>query len=264
MENALINFEDKKVIETLQKTVARGTTQEEFWVFANYCKSTGLNPLKNEVWCVKTQGYENKKTGQYVEGRLQIMTGINGYRAIANSQKEFDGMETTTEFREDRKPISSTCIVYRKDRTRPHKCTVYFSEYYKPGYNGKESNWDKMPITMLEKVAQAHALREAFPQQLNGLYIEEEMSREYSAPVEIKKVEPTPLPEPVKYSIETLSREQELYFAKRGVVKDPDTGYWVSPIDLGPKLEAYKVKATDWIEEAEKAQKSIAKEMEAA
>lgn len=252
MENALINFEDKKIIQTLKSTVAQGLTDEEFFLFAQFCKSTRLNPFKKEIWAIKAGN------------RLQLMTGIAGYLAIANSQKEFDGMETMTEFREDRKPISSTCIVYRKDRTRPHKCTVYFSEYYKPGYNGKESNWDKMPITMLEKVAQAHALREAFPQELNGLYTEEEIPREYSAPVEIKKVEPTPLPEPVKYSIETLSREQELYFAKRGIVKDPDTGYWVSPIDLGPKLEAYKVKATDWIEEAEKAQKSVAKEMEAA
>jgi hypothetical protein len=46
-----------------------------------YCKATGLNPFKKEIWCIKaSQG-------------LQIMTGINGFWAIANASDTFDGAE---------------------------------------------------------------------------------------------------------------------------------------------------------------------------
>lgn len=177
MENkqlTVIDYNNKEIIAKLQATVARGTTPEEFWLFCERCKATKLNPLTNEIWCIKTEGYTNKR-GDWVDGRMQIMIGINGFQSIANSNPEFDGMETTVQLTEQGKPLSATCKVYRKDRKYPHVCTVYFNEYYRAGFNGKPSNWDKMPVTMIEKVAKSRAIREAFPQVLNDIYIEEEL-----------------------------------------------------------------------------------------
>ena len=236
MENQLINYDDNKVLDTLHATVARGTTKEEFWIFINYCKSTRLNPLKNEVWCIKGEGYENKK-GVWVEGRVQILTGINGYIAIANSHPMFDGMKTSVAFGPNRKPVSATCSVFRKDRTHPHESTVYFEEYFKPTYGGK-GTWETRGITMIEKVAKAHALREAFPQELNGTLIEEEALKDKEDDVALSaKPSTTALPAPstellFKYNIPEPTEKTKLFFEKRGGRYDEALKLWVAPVEV--------------------------------
>ena len=43
-----IDYSKQEVIQALKKTVAIGATDEEFWMFTEFCKSSGLNPLKKE------------------------------------------------------------------------------------------------------------------------------------------------------------------------------------------------------------------------
>ena len=174
------------------------------------------------------------------------MTGINGFLAIANGHPQFDGMKVVVDRPQGRgAPRAATATVWRKDRSHPHEVTVYFEEYYRPGFNGKQSNWDKMPCTMLEKVAKARALREAFPQELGGINTEDEMPADFALQLE---PEPERAPEPpkqlegaqVRYEIKQPTRDQELYLEKHGAYRDSD-GSWIAPADLGPKLDKYKV-----------------------
>ena len=245
----------RKIMQTLQRTVAKDTTPEEYWIFANYCKSTGLNPLKNEIWCIKTSQ------------RLQLMTGINGYLAIANRHPMFDGMQTVIN-EQNGKVISATCRVWRKDRKYAHECTAYMSEFYKPGRDGKKSLWDIMPRKLIEKVAKCHTLREAFPQEMNGLYTDDEMPAEYAAPkIElaseplrdvsvpqkgqaggIHRPEPTVTvsPENMKgpidlyvYKIPNPTDKQKTFFAEHGIV--PKGEFYELNQDLGPKAADYLV-----------------------
>lgn len=157
-----INYSDRKTIEMLKNTVAQGATDEEFAMFAELCKSSGLNPFKREVWFVKAGG------------RAQIMTGINGYLAIANRHPQFDGMEVTFEYAAD-KLKSATCKVYRKDRKFPSVATARIEEWVKP-----TPIWKEKPSVMLGKVAKSIAIREAFSLELAGTYTEEEMPPSYS------------------------------------------------------------------------------------
>jgi phage recombination protein Bet len=161
--NAAIDFSDRTIVQTLKSTVAQNLTDSEFLLFAEHCKATRLNPFKKEVWAIKAGG------------RLQIMTGINGFLAIANAHPQYDGMEVEVD--DDTKPTKATCKVYRKDRKFPAVGVALMREY------GKDSPvWKQMPRVMLTKVAKSIAIREAFPQELNGLYTVEEMPSGYNVP----------------------------------------------------------------------------------
>lgn len=166
MENEIIKKEDRNL---LLATVAKGATESEFQMFLEFCKSTGLNPFKKEIWFIKTGA------------GVQMMTGINGFLTIANNHPQFDGMTVKID-EQDGKLVSATCTVYRKDRKYPSEATVYYAEYAK-----NSPIWRTMPRMMLQKVAKSVALREAFPQELNGMYTQEEMPAEFSLENQNKK-----------------------------------------------------------------------------
>lgn len=175
--NTLPEKKQNQRLAVLRNTVAKGSTDAEFSMFLEFCKATKLNPFKREIWFVKGRDYTNKR-GEKVEGSVQIMTGFNGYLAIANAHPKYDGMECEIVKNDDGSIDYAEAKVYRKDRKFPSVARVFMKEFYKPGFSGKESNWDKMPAVMIQKVAKSHALREAFPQELGGLYTQEEMGEE--------------------------------------------------------------------------------------
>lgn len=163
-DKALMTQNNVEMLHTLRNTVAPGLTDSEFALFAEIVKSTGLNPVTKEVWAIKAGG------------RLQLMTGINGFLRIANSHPMFDGMEVEFEKDGDR-IVAATAKVYRKDRRFPAVATAFMAEYGKP-----TPIWKQMPSVMLAKCAKSLAIREAFVQELGGLYTQEEMPAEYAPP----------------------------------------------------------------------------------
>jgi len=198
METALttLDYNDNKVLQTIQETIAVEATPPELQMFIQFCQSTGLNPLKKEVWFIKTKGY-TRKDGSKVDGKVQIMTGINGFYSIANNHPQYDGMEEV-EFGENEKGeiIWAKAKVWRKDRRFPSVGVADWAEFF-PGTTEKgNSLWETKPRVMLAKVAESIALRKAFPQELNGMYTAEEMPAEYARrePVNVVQVEPPKLP----------------------------------------------------------------------
>lgn len=153
-----------EMLQALRNTVAPGLTEPEFRLFAEMCRATGLNPATKEIWAIKAGG------------RLQLMTGINGFLRIANSHPQFDGMEVSFEW-DGKQLVSCTVKVHRKDRKFPSVATAYWSEYSKPS-----PVWKQMPTVMLSKCAKSLAIREAFIQELGGLYTAEEMPSSFAAP----------------------------------------------------------------------------------
>lgn len=164
MSNELTTQNNNEMLLALRNTVAPGLTDPEFRLFAEMCRATGLNPATKEIWAIKAGG------------RLQLMTGINGFLKIANSHPAFDGMEVSHEW-DGKQLVSCTVKVHRKDRKFPAIATAYMAEYAKP-----TPIWKQMPSVMLAKCAKSLAIREAFIQELGGLYTAEEMPAAYSAP----------------------------------------------------------------------------------
>lgn len=188
-------------IALIKNTVAQGATDLELGMFLELAKATGLNPFKKEIWFIKTKSYTNKR-GERVEGRAQIMTGIDGFFRIANSNPHFDGIEHAygpdieIPISSEKSGVKSIVVpewvesaVYRKDRNRPERRRAYWKEYAQDvvTYSGQLSLWGQKPRVMLEKCADATALRKAFPQELCDFYAPEEMPREYSAEDEERK-----------------------------------------------------------------------------
>lgn len=253
MTKELTTANQLDMLNTLRNTVAPGLTDSEFALFVEIVKSTGLNPVTKEIWPIKANG------------RFQVITGINGFIRIANSHSQFDGMEVEHEWEGD-SLISCTVKVHRKDRKFPSIATAYLCEYSKP-----TPIWRQMPSVMLAKCAKSLAIREAFIQELGGLYTQEEMPSEYSQSYVERKA--TQLSEvqgaevvksskgeviglqfqPVsqdetgtlktagkaaktRYDIRNLSEEQQAkaadYLRERMATYDEETGIWTCPIRL--------------------------------
>lgn len=164
MSKELTTQSNNEMLLALRNTVAPGLTDSEFRLFAEMCKATGLNPATKEIWAIKAGG------------RLQLMTGINGFLKIANSHPSFDGMEVSHEW-DGKNLVSCTVKVHRKDRKFPAVATAYMAEYAKP-----TPIWKQMPSVMLAKCAKSLAIREAFIQELGGFYTAEEMPASYASP----------------------------------------------------------------------------------
>jgi len=239
----IVKYEDKGIIETLKATVAQGLNDSEFKLFTEFCKSTGLNPFKKEIWAIKAGG------------RLQLMTGINGFQAIANANEEYDGMESglitpdgsyATQAYPTNDFIGAWARVYRKDRKMPLEAVAMLGEYKK-----STPIWQNMTRIMILKCAKSVALREAFPQQLNGLYTAEEMPSEYSeAPAarpisNIVVAEVSEKKASYAYEIWQLDEKKQTaaqrYLEENNAQFDEETSRWVSTKQL-KRLEAYEVK----------------------
>lgn len=135
-------------IDTVKATVFKGATNAQLYTFFAVCREHNFNPFTKMVWA-----YPDKSGG------VQTMISYSGWIQLANNHPQFDGEETTFVIdNQTQKPISATCIVWRKDRTHPTIVTVYFTEWYK----GSNPNWVDRPIHMLGIRAYIQAVRKAF------------------------------------------------------------------------------------------------------
>lgn len=176
-------------IQLIKDTVARGATDSELKLFLYTAQRTGLDPLTKQIHFVKR--------GQ----QMTIQTGIDGYRAIAERTGQLAGIDDPIYEEETglgdiknnvvsltRKPAKATITVYRivKNIRAPFTASARWSEYAPQG--SQAFMWNKMPYLMLGKVAEALALRKAFPLNLSGLYTNEEMNQaENGVPTEFKQ-----------------------------------------------------------------------------
>lgn len=149
-------------MKLITDVVARGATKDELALFLHRCKTMGLDPLKpGQIYFIK-----------YGSGPGTIVVGIDGFRTKAQRTGQFGGIK-----RGVLRDAKGVCIgafaeVYRKDWKEPAREEVPMNEY-----NTGKGNWSKMPETMIKKVAEAAALRMAFPDDLGGIYTQEEMEQ---------------------------------------------------------------------------------------
>ncbi|MED0738950.1 phage recombination protein Bet [Aneurinibacillus thermoaerophilus] len=167
-------FEDPKYRDLVRRTVAKGATDDELDEFLYYAQARGLDPMLKQIYLI-IRSTRNPQTGLY-ENKATIQTSIEGLRMIAARTGYHAGTEREVLYDENGKIKGATARVYRSDWKVPATETVSFWEYAQRGRDGQVAGlWATKPETMIKKVAEAAALRLAFPAELGGMYEFSEM-----------------------------------------------------------------------------------------
>lgn len=166
MTQLIKNGFNREKIKLIKSTVAVGATDDELQLFLYTCERTGLDPLTRQIHFVKRGG------------KMTIQTGIDGYRAIADRSETLAGIDDPVyDTEKEQHPSKATVTVYRiiGGERVPFSASARWKEYVPDGKIA--FMWKKMPYLMLGKCAEALALRKAFPNQLSGIYTNEEMAQ---------------------------------------------------------------------------------------
>ena len=199
---------------TVKNYIAPGATDQEVLYFIELCKAQKLNPFVRDAYLVK-----------YGSQPAQIIVGKDVFLKKAGENPYFDGLKAgivVVDKNGDVKEregslkvpgdelIGGWCEVYLKNREYPTKCLVSLDEYIQKKKDGTvNSMWSSKPCTMIRKVAQSQALREAFPNELRGLYEKEEMGIDTKLPE--KEIIPGMASTKQKNKIMAMASQKGLY-----------------------------------------------------
>lgn len=154
-------------------------TDQEVMMFIGMCKANKLNPFNKEAYLIK---YGNQPasiiTSKDVFFKRAIQNpSFNGLKSgiiVLNDKDEIVKREGHI-YTSKEKIIGAWCEVFRKDWEHSMYQEVNMSEYIGKTKTGEiNSNWKTKPAVMITKVAEATALRKAFTENLQEMYIAEE------------------------------------------------------------------------------------------
>lgn len=198
----------------IRRTVADGTTPDEFNMFIEIARRAGLDPFRRQLYCVVYNKDDAAKR------KVSFITGIDGFRAVAARNGDYRPDDAEPEFTTDpslespsnpRGLVKAVVRAYKRHGTEWHAVpgVAYWSEFApmkedcaegwdwidtgeKWADSGKPKKkrvprgevvrvptgkWADMPFVMLAKCAEAQALRKGWPEDLSGIYSPEEMER---------------------------------------------------------------------------------------
>lgn len=181
----LITF-DREKVELIKRMVAKEATDDELKIFLHQAQRMGLDPLAKQIYFRKNR----TKSGD----QMTIITGIDGYRLVADRTGKYAGNDDPV-FDNEESPRKATVTVYKiiGGIRCPYSASARWDQYY-PG-DSQGFMWRKMPHLMLGKCAEGLALRKAFPAELSGAYVEEEMQQAGGIEPEAEPKNVTPPPE---------------------------------------------------------------------
>ena len=158
-------------------------SDKEVVMYVQLCKAQQLNPFLKEAYLIKYS--ENQPAS--------IVVAKDAFMKRAESHPQYGGMKSGVivltkngEIKEregsfylpNESVVGGWAKVFRNDRKSEIYDSVAFDEYAGKDKNGNlNSMWRGKPGTMIQKVAEVHAMRKAFPERLSGLYIEDEMGK---------------------------------------------------------------------------------------
>ncbi|MDE5565112.1 MAG: phage recombination protein Bet [Oscillospiraceae bacterium] len=173
-------------------------TNQEIVMFMNLCKYQGLNPFIRDAYLVK---YGSQAativTGKVaLEKRAARCDRYRGFEAGIIVKKQDSTLEhrTGTFCLPEEELVGGWAKVYVDGYVRPIEAAVSIQEYIGRKKNGEiNGQWASKPATMIRKVAKVQALREAFPEDMQGMYTVEESGDIDDLPVQPVDVQAAPV-----------------------------------------------------------------------
>lgn len=166
-------------LDLLRNTICKGASDDEFKFFIQVSRHSGLDPFARQIHAVKRW---DSKAGREV---MAIQTSVDGFRLIAQRSGEYQGqtapqwcgpdMVWRDVWLEEDPPDAARVGVRRNGFPEPAWGVARWKSYAQSGKNGLAPLWARMPDVMLAKCAECLALRKAFPQEMHGIYGDEEM-----------------------------------------------------------------------------------------
>lgn len=183
-----------ELMRVVRETVAKGADNAELAMFAHVCARTKLDPFTKQIHFTKRF---DRRMGKEV---AVIITGIDGFRVVANRSGKFRGVVGPVwcgkdgvwrdVWLEDSPPFAAKVGVRHADFDEPVFAIARWSASC-PMRDGRPTGlWADRDAEQLAKCAEALALRMAFPNDLSGLYTSDEMAKamEASSPARAQAV----------------------------------------------------------------------------
>ena len=177
--------EVKLSVALIRMYFCASATTVEAMTFLNICKYQKLNPWLREAYLIKYGSYP-----------AALVVGKDTFTKRADRHPKFKGyeagiivldkrgnppvdypLEVVGCFHLKTQPlVGGWARVWREGRDKPIEIKVSFEEYVGVTREGEMNRqWAGKPATMIRKVALVQALREAFPEEFEGMYDEAEI-----------------------------------------------------------------------------------------
>ena len=157
-------------------------------VFLHYAQRTGLDPFARQIYMIGRKEWDSRN--QRETYKYTIQAGIDGLRVIAERTGRYegrtpvswcgaDGVWRDVWLDKNTPPTAARVGVYKQGFREPTVSVAIFEEYAARKKDGDLiALWKSKPAHMISKVAEALALKAAFPQDLSGIYTPEEMDQD--------------------------------------------------------------------------------------
>lgn len=227
----VVNF----TAQDLRERLCPQATDQDLAFAMALCQAQKLNPFTKDVHIIK-----------YGNAPAQLITSKDVFSKRANANPNYEGFEAGVVVLN-----TSTGQITHRQGSAVYKaaneqllggwCKVFvkgkhpfYDEVTIDEYSTGKSNWQKMPATMIRKVAYVHCLREAFPEDFQGLYTPEEMGKSGEQVLTAEQTTNT--------ASESVSEATDVVYE---VLNAPDTELLNEFIDLAGEFANMKGKSFD-------------------
>jgi phage recombination protein Bet len=176
-------------VALMRRTIGKEASDDDFDIFVRTAERTGLDPFARQIYLSKQRA--KNEQDQWIT-RHQPLVSIDGFRLIAERTGEYEGQArpewcgTDGDWKDvwlkKLPPAAARVGVWRRGFREPLYAVARFDAFVQTKRdNTPNSMWAKMGDNQLRKCAEALALRQAFPQDLSGLYTGDEMGQASNA-----------------------------------------------------------------------------------